>query len=494
VLRRNELYSEVVSALTRRLIMTNKSLSHLLPTFLLALAALGGCDDPATPDEERAHIITTAMRTPAVCDQMLRELSASRAAEHKIHLPSFLGKDGNLELMAELTGHATDQIRELTHNTELSMPGSPVTCELEFAVVAQHDEKAAPVIMRRDGILLDEYNGPLLVLGPNDNHIQTWEPLSEQKPSGEADEDGENDVDQGSFGEGMDLAAPRDPSRAGSYCLVYEHKNYQGSVLSIDYPFDYNDFHRKPNFGGVSSIKCFGKSLVLFDDSQWNAASMTVTAGAQIADLHNKNFGDRTSSVRWQEVNPGGNCRLYEHKSYEGKFLTVTNGTDWNDLHRAVGMGWGDKVSSVSCTPGVVVFLCKNDQWDTCQVFQGSDADLHDNGLGDTISSVSFAGAKSSGDGGGGGGGGGGGTSYTNCGISCPNGWHVENIKYTGSCGPLEYNGVGNGYDNSVTCAPNTTAFWQCGIFCPAGWHGTQFNSNVSCGWTNGSNHAYCTK
>lgn len=190
-----------------------------------------------------------------------------------------------------------------------------------------------------------------------------------------------------------DLTDIDDSEEAASFCIGYEHTNYGGQSITFNYPRDYNDLHRKPSFGDkISSIQCYGASLRVFEHSQWAGASLTISGWASISNLHAYGMGDKISSVLWVgEDNFAGQCTLYEHKNYQGSFLSVSRRRDWNDLHRAVGKNWGDIISSYQCSPGIQIRLCKNDQWGgSCGWFSGSDSDIHNNGFGDSISSITW--------------------------------------------------------------------------------------------------------
>jgi hypothetical protein len=178
------------------------------------------------------------------------------------------------------------------------------------------------------------------------------------------------------------------PALAG-YCIAYHHTNKQGLRFTFTYPKDYNDVHRVPGFGdAISSIECFGASLVVWEHVLWAGNSMLINAGGYVPSLHTYGMGDRISSVRWVgEDGYAGSCTAYQHKNYLGAHITFPNRQDFNDLHR---MNWGDTISSYQCTLGSTVYFCKHDQWGVCRAFSGSDADIHDDNFGDNISSVTW--------------------------------------------------------------------------------------------------------
>jgi hypothetical protein len=180
------------------------------------------------------------------------------------------------------------------------------------------------------------------------------------------------------------------PAPAGAgYCIAYQHTDRLGLQFAFKYPKDYNDLHRKPAFGDeISSIECVGMSLIIWEHVQWAGNALVIDAGKYISNLHQYGMGDKISSVRWVgEDTHAGSCTAYQHKNYQGAHITFANRQDFNDLHR---MNWGDVISSYQCTPGVVVYFCKHDQWSFCQPFKGSDADIHGDGFGDNISSVTW--------------------------------------------------------------------------------------------------------
>lgn len=64
---------------------------------------------------------------------------------------------------------------------------------------------------------------------------------------------------------------------------------------------------------------------------------------------------------------------------------------------------------------------------------------------------------------------------FSQCGSSCPSGYHVESRSCTAVCNGGTACSF-NQWPNTVYCSGNSGWFWQCGTTCPSGWHveGTQ--------------------
>ena len=72
---------------------------------------------------------------------------------------------------------------------------------------------------------------------------------------------------------------------------------------------------------------------------------------------------------------------------------------------------------------------------------------------------------------------------FTQCGMSCPSGYHPTNYGCSFSCGSSCWS------NNQVTCQPNCgNSFTSCGMSCPSGYHPTNYGCSFSCGsncWSN---------
>lgn len=64
---------------------------------------------------------------------------------------------------------------------------------------------------------------------------------------------------------------------------------------------------------------------------------------------------------------------------------------------------------------------------------------------------------------------------FSQCGSSCPSGYHAESRTCTAACNGSTACSF-NQWPNTVYCSANSGWFWQCGTTCPSGWHveGTQ--------------------
>lgn len=80
--------------------------------------------------------------------------------------------------------------------------------------------------------------------------------------------------------------------------------------------------------------------------------------------------------------------------------------------------------------------------------------------------------------------------SLTQCGSSCPAGWHPASRRCNKACGAY----CSASAPNEVTCEPDVEAFYQCASTCPLGWHITQYACVESCGPCNGNNHSRCAR
>lgn len=209
-----------------------------------------------------------------------------------------------------------------------------------------------------------------------------------------ADEDPTYLEDEASAGaHDRDPNEPQSLNAAGDYCVGYTNINRGGTSFTFNWPFDYNDLHRAPSFGDtMSSIECFGTNLVIYQNSQWGGSSLSVSG--YISNLASFGMDDKVSSVRWGDSTGSGYCVLWSNTNYSGTSLTINNNVDWNDLHRASPF-FGDIASSIDCTGlgfSDHINLCKDDQWGGgCGSFAGDDPDLHNNGYGDNVSSVSWS-------------------------------------------------------------------------------------------------------
>jgi hypothetical protein len=69
------------------------------------------------------------------------------------------------------------------------------------------------------------------------------------------------------------------------------------------------------------------------------------------------------------------------------------------------------------------------------------------------------------------------GATFQSCGMSCPAGYHPTGYSCSLSCGDSCWS------DNQVTCQSNQGASFQtCGMSCPAGYHPTGHSCSLSCG------------
>lgn len=78
---------------------------------------------------------------------------------------------------------------------------------------------------------------------------------------------------------------------------------------------------------------------------------------------------------------------------------------------------------------------------------------------------------------------------FTQCGLSCPGGFHSTGTSCNFSCG-----GTCLGGNNQVNCEPNSGTFNACGFGCPGGWHSIGTSCNLSCSSSclGGNNQVTC--
>lgn len=93
----------------------------------------------------------------------------------------------------------------------------------------------------------------------------------------------------------------------------------------------------------------------VYVDSNKGGASMVIKYGMDINDLHEFGFGDKISSI---ECTPGISMTMFIDKNWKGSFWSVS-GTVWT-LHTNEWGNLGDNASAVCWSPGS---QCNPDNW-----------------------------------------------------------------------------------------------------------------------------------
>src|ERR1700704_2095058 len=65
----------------------------------------------------------------------------------------------------------------------------------------------------------------------------------------------------------------------------------------------------------------------------------------------------------------------------------------------------------------------------------------------------------------------------TQCGLSCPAGFHPSSESCNGSCGTCSFNAP-----NFTQCDTNGSVFTQCGTICPSGYYANSESCSGNCG------------
>lgn len=208
------------------------------------------------------------------------------------------------------------------------------------------------------------------------------------------------------FGLGDNISSVCVP--AGVTITLFVDTGLRGDFLELAGPFniphlkfdspgggDWNDMFSSAKLGGANvntPPPACQTNPVLFADDNFRGERVDITANAR--DLHQRNFGDKASSVC---LPPGWTITMFQNTDFGGQSLNLNSNVADLKRDQPGGQDWGDKVSSVRVTPpaGVPEVSCAEPVLFENDGFQGRQfpllrdtSNLHSFDAGDKASSA----------------------------------------------------------------------------------------------------------